>query len=302
MILEHGFQYFLDPTLLGEKLGYTAVFISDHFMMPENTTTVDPWTTLCALGARTKRIRLGSLVTPIPFYQPHVLAKNVVVVDMISQGRALLGAGCGWYEKEFRAYHIPFHSFRERFEQTLEGLQLMKKLWTVDGPVMFQGRFYQLENAEFMPKPHQKPYPPIWFGGSSTRILKAIANLGDGWIPYELPPKIFEKKIRMLKNFVKDAGRRFEDLIIAISARTIIADTEEKVNQAMKALSMKREAINPSTGQPMRCICGTPEEIITQIQEYADLGVSHICIGVQPLDQMNGSLSLFWEKVASKLV
>jgi len=106
----------------------------------------------------------------------------------------------------------------------------------------------------------------------------------------------------MLKSFAKDAGRRFEDLIIGISARTIMADTEEKVNQVMKALSMKRKVINPSTGQPMRCICGTPEEIMTQIQQYADLGASHICIGVQPLDQMNENLSLFWEKVASKLV
>ena len=114
-------------------------------------------------------------VSPIPFYIPPRLAKMVATADIISHGRTLLGVGAGWYKWEAISYGVGWGSHRERIEKMLEGLEIILRLWT-QNRTTFKGKYYQVSDAPFWPKPVQKPHPPIWFGGYSDAIVEATVN------------------------------------------------------------------------------------------------------------------------------
>jgi probable F420-dependent oxidoreductase len=212
-----------DPKIYGEltveaeALGFDSVLITDHFMRPhapkdvkiEQHATIEAWSLLANLAAKTKTIKLGTCVTPIPLRRPQILAKTVATVDVLSNGRVILGAGAGWDRGEFEAYS-EWHDNAERVEMTREGLQLMKKLWTED-VVNFRGRFYKAVNAILQPKPVQKPGPPIWFGAIHDKMLKMTAELGDGWIPGRAvgaSVEYYKDAAPKLRNFLNQMGRR----------------------------------------------------------------------------------------------
>jgi alkanesulfonate monooxygenase SsuD/methylene tetrahydromethanopterin reductase-like flavin-dependent oxidoreductase (luciferase family) len=172
-----------------ERLGFDSFFVTDHFMRPhaENVTTkqhstLEAWTLLAHLAAQTSRIRLGSCVTPMPLRRPQILAKMVATVDVLSEGRVILGAGAGWDEREFDVYAGNYPGNGERVGMTKEGIQLLKRLWTED-EVNFKGRYYSAEKAILEPKPIQKGGPPVWTGAIHEKMLKMTAEVADGWIP-----------------------------------------------------------------------------------------------------------------------
>ncbi len=172
-----------------EGLGYDALFVTDHFMRPHATgdlsgkqhSTIEAWTLLAHLASKTSIIKLGTCVSPVPLRRPQVLAKMAATVDVLSEGRVILGAGAGWDQAEFEAYG-EWHTDGERVRMTREGLQLIRKLWTEDC-VNFEGEFYKAKNAVLEPKPVQKNGPPIWTGAIKDRMLQLTAELADGWIP-----------------------------------------------------------------------------------------------------------------------
>jgi len=200
----------LDVAIRADDLGYDGFFLPDHYMWPSTNDTVDAWTFLSYLGAKTSQIRLGTIVTPIPFRQPAILAKMITTIDVLSNGRVNFGVGAGWYKPEFDAYSIWYEN-EVRVAKFREGLRLILKLWTED-KVDFQGRFYESIGAVLEPKPIQKPYPPIWFGTAGDYMLRLAARYGDGWISnfgrqilpsIEKVHEIFEK----LQKYNKAIGR-----------------------------------------------------------------------------------------------
>jgi probable F420-dependent oxidoreductase len=301
VLLDQGFKYFLNSTLKAEKLGFKVAFLPDHFMLPNNNALLEAWTALTAFAASTHRILLSSLVTPLPFYNPVILAKRVATLDIISDGRAVFGAGCGWYEREFKAYGIPFDRFEIRVQKMMEGIEVIKALWTMDNPVTYKGRYYHLEAAEFLPKPIQKPHPPIWFGGSSRRILEATAKHGQGWIPYEIPLRTFKEKLSLLRKLIRRAKRDPADVTPAISFRTVISTDSEEVKKQMKRLSMRQRYVHPIIGVEGRTICGTPKECVDEIRKYVKAGARHIAVGIQPTDKTLEGLELYSEEVIPAL-
>ena len=165
-----------------DDLGFYGAVLPDHYMwdrneMADRNSTLDTWTAFSYLAARTHDIRLATLVTPIPFRPPGMLAKMVATLDVISSGRTILGVGAGWSKTEFDGYS-EWNDAKTRVDKTEEGVQLIRRLWTEE-KVDFQGRFYKAKGAVVEPKPVQKPHPPLLFGGVGPRMLRMAGKYGD---------------------------------------------------------------------------------------------------------------------------
>ena len=163
-----------------ERLGFDGLLTSDHYLSvvtTEEPGSNDAWTLLGALAASTERLRLGTMVSPVTFRLPAVLAKAATTVDRISNGRVQLGMGAGWWDLEHRSHGIPFPPAPERFEMLEEQLEIVHGLWSED-VFSFEGRYYALEECRFLPKPVQRPHPPIVVGGKGGPRLAAWLRAG----------------------------------------------------------------------------------------------------------------------------
>src|SRR5579864_1243817 len=206
-----------DPAALGglaqtaEQLGFDAVWISDHVVVPEQIASnypystdgrfptqplnpyLEPLSTLGFLAGVTRRVRLGVAVLVMPYRHPLLTAKMVATLDNLSGGRIDLGIGVGWMREEFESLGISGDIYEHRGSATDEQLKIMKSVWTED-IAGFDGRFYQFPRVGVHPHPVQKPHPPIWVGGHTPPALRRTARLGDGWLPIggrppaDLPP------------------------------------------------------------------------------------------------------------------
>src|SRR5437660_9188270 len=171
---------------VAEDEGFDAFFRSDHLMhfgpgdgLPGPT---DAWATLAGLARETSRVRLGTLVTPITFRHPGLLAITVAQVDAMSGGRVELGLGAGWFDGEHHAYGVPFPPFAERFERLGESLAIVTGLWTTPPGERFSfaGRHYRITDSPALPKPRQSPRPPVILGGAGpNRTPRLAAKYAD---------------------------------------------------------------------------------------------------------------------------
>jgi alkanesulfonate monooxygenase SsuD/methylene tetrahydromethanopterin reductase-like flavin-dependent oxidoreductase (luciferase family) len=211
----YDFEAFLKTSILADELGYDYIFVGDHFFLgpefyrnvggdPDRPDKLDAWMSLAALATRTTRARLGTRVSPIPFYQPARLAKIVATLDIMSGGRAVLGAGAGIFRDEAVAYGVEWSGHRERTERMIEGLEIILRLWSEDRAT-FRGKHYSVVDAPFWPKPIQKPHPPIWFGGSSDAIIGATLKYGEGILP---PPGFPLEKLEELSDRLREAEKK----------------------------------------------------------------------------------------------
>lgn len=164
---------------------------------------LDPWATLAYAAAHTKTLRLGTGICLVPEHNPVVLAKLIASVDVLSHGRVDFGVGIGWLAEEFAAVNVPWE---RRAERTREYLRAMKLLWTEEEPE-FSSAFYQFPKVHMFPKPVQKPYPPIIFGGESTPALKRVGEVGDGWFGLNVTIEDAQAKIPRMKHYAEAAGR-----------------------------------------------------------------------------------------------
>ncbi len=178
-----------------DRLGFWGIAMADHYLRAEgrDDATLDSWFALADLASRTKTIHVGTLVTPIPFRPPAILAKMVATLDVISNGRTFLGVGAGWSKREFEAYS-EWSEPSVRASKTEEGIRLILDLWTEE-KTEFQGKYYHSKGGILEPKPVQKPHPPLLFGGTGPRMLKLAGRYGDiVFLPPEIKPSFSEAK------------------------------------------------------------------------------------------------------------
>ena len=152
-----------------ERLGFETLFRSDHYLSVDGIGgrgSLDAWATLSALAAVTSTLRLGTLVSPATFRHPSVLAKNVVTVDHVSGGRAELGIGTGWLEAEHVAYGFPFPPLGVRMDRLAEQVEIIRRSWE-RGPFSFAGEHWRIDELDALPKPVQRPGPPLIMGGAA---------------------------------------------------------------------------------------------------------------------------------------
>jgi probable F420-dependent oxidoreductase len=202
---------FCDPDLAAsvaeaaELAGFETLLVWDHYSVPWGADTVDAWAFLAYAAARTSRIKLGTCVTPIPFRPPAQLAKIVSTVDLLSKGRAILGVGAGWHQPEFEGYS-QWDSDRVRVAKTIEGIELIRRLWTEDS-VDHAGTHYTAKGAVLEPKPVSKPHPPMWFGVRGPRMLRLAAEYGDAWIPTMITPEEYAEGKKTLAELRTAIGK-----------------------------------------------------------------------------------------------
>jgi probable F420-dependent oxidoreductase len=262
-----------------EECGLDSIWVTDHIVIPRRVASaypyeatgqfdvsaneyyLEPLTVLAYLAGVTRRIRLGTGVLVLPYRNPILLAKTVASLDVLSGGRTILGIGVGWMAEEFQA--LGLETFEQRGAVTDESIRLLRELWTRDEP-RFAGRFFQVEDIRFYPKPIQKPHPSIWIGGHSPAALRRAALLGDGWHPLGLRPPVglhpaeYAQAAATIKRLAEKAGRDPGE--IALTFRASLVFTERP----------------PSPRTPF---IGNPEQIIEDILAYARLGVTHLVFG-----------------------
>jgi alkanesulfonate monooxygenase SsuD/methylene tetrahydromethanopterin reductase-like flavin-dependent oxidoreductase (luciferase family) len=181
----------------------------DHYMWAEaygaaqKDSTVDTWIALSYLAAKTQNIKLGTIVTPIPFRPPAMLAKMVATMDVLSSGRAILGVGAGWSQTEFEGYGT-WDDPKTRVDKTKEGVELILQLWQKP-QVDFKGKHYHAKGAILDPKPIQKPHPPLMFGGVGPRMLRLAGQYSD---ICHIPPWV-RVPMEKARSIVKQEARIF---------------------------------------------------------------------------------------------
>ena len=192
---------------LFERLGYESAWLCDHLVQPSrpNGPYLEAWSLLGGLAARTEKIRIGVLVTSNTFRFPQVLAKMAVTIDHISNGRLEVGLGAGWYEPEHTMFGIPFPETKELVGRFREAVQVIDLL-TREDTSSFDGKYYQLKNAQSRPASIQKPRPPLVIGAFGPRMLKIVATYADTWNAFGTPAEMRERN-QMLDDYCRELGR-----------------------------------------------------------------------------------------------
>ena len=228
----HDWPSLVEHFQLAEELGFDYAWVYDHFISMRDGImgpTMEAWTLLAGLAAATSRIGLGTMVTGNTYRPPALLAKQVVTVDHISNGRAILGVGAGWHEGEHEMFGIPFPSAGERVERFHEALQIFRQL-TSQERTTFVGRHYQIKDAPFEPKPVQ-PQIPLLIGTKGSRMLRLTARYADIWDANSAPTDPTEgdaaAKWRELAGYCRAIGRDPESLRRSIWSRTAIQSEDE---------------------------------------------------------------------------
>jgi F420-dependent oxidoreductase-like protein len=255
-----------------EECGFSAFFRSDHYQTiggDGGVGSTDAWITLAALARETSRIRLGTLVTPATFRLPGPLAISVAQVDQMSGGRVELGLGTGWYDGEHASYGIPFPPLGERFEMLEEQLQIVRGLWTSDGPFSFAGKHYSLTDSPALPKPKQSHVPIVMGGFGAKRTPRLAATYAD---EYNVP---FHP--------VAETGAAF-DRVRAVASRELVYSTAQSVAVGRDDGEARRraDAIGQTPG-----IGGTPAQVVDKLGQFAELGATRAYLQVLDLNDLD---------------
>jgi F420-dependent oxidoreductase-like protein len=210
-----------DTAIAAEEIGSTWFTMMDHyFQMEAFATAHDPmlegYTSLGFVAAVTKRMQLGLMVTGVTYRHPGLLAKIVTTLDVLSEGRAFLGIGAAWYEREHKALGVPYPELKHRFERLEEALQIVEQMWSdEEGP--YEGKYYQLAETINIPETVQKPRPPILIGGSGERkTLRLVAQYADACNLFATDLETVAHKIDVLKKHCDDLGRDFSTIKITV--------------------------------------------------------------------------------------
>ena len=210
-------------------LGELFPHLTENIELSEEGDVLEAWSILAAWAAQTERVRLGCLVTAIPFRNPALLAKMAATVDHISHGRLDLGLGAAWHKSEARAYGIPLGSDKEKLDRFSEGLEVIKLLFTPGGRRDFKGHYFQLDQAPFSPQPVQQKLPILIGGGGEKRTLRLVAQYADTYNFFGTlvaSPADFAHKNRVLDEHCAAIGRDPAEIRRSVCLFADIEDNE----------------------------------------------------------------------------
>jgi F420-dependent oxidoreductase-like protein len=237
--------------------GVTTLTMMDHYFQMERLggpaePMLEGYTSLGFLAAQTSRIELGLMVTGVTYRHPGLLAKIVTTLDVLSQGRAMLGLGAAWYEREHLGLGVPYPSTRERFERLEESLQIVKQAWSGGGT--FTGEHYRLQELTVVPQPLRPGGPRILVGGTGERkTLRLVAQYADACNLFATGTDEIRHKLEVLRGHCDDVGRDYDEI-----AKTIMSTFTRPLDDADGWLGL--------------------------MQEYADLGVTQVWVGPDASD------------------
>jgi alkanesulfonate monooxygenase len=272
-----------------EDAGYDAFFRSDHYLKMGPVTGLpgptDAWITLAGLARETSRLRLGTLMTAGTFRLPGPLAISVAQVDQMSGGRVEFGLGSGWFEAEHTAYGIPFGSLGERFERYAEQLEIITGLWaTPEGQTFsFAGKHYQLTDSPALPKPVQRPRPPVLIGGLGARRTPALAaRFAD---EFNLPFVDVDSAVTQYERVAAACAEMGRDPAeIVRSAALVVCVGRDKAAIARRAEVIGREVDELRSNG----LCGTPAEVVDRLGTWRErTGITRIYLQLLDLSDLD---------------
>ena len=282
------YQALRSVALAAEELGFDAFFRSDHYLKMGGVSGLpgptDSWATLAGLAIETSRIRLGTLVTAATFRLPGPLAITVAQVDQMSGGRVELGLGTGWFEAEHAAYGIPFPSLGERFERLEEQLTIITGLWgTPEGETFsFDGAHYRVSDSPGLPKPAQRPRPPVLLGGGGARRTPRLAaRFADEFnVPFHSVADSAAGFARV-REACEAAGRYPASMTYSVAQTVCCGKDEAEFRRRAAAIGREPpEAREHGVG-------GTPGEVAAKIAEFAEAGAERVYLQVLDLGDLD---------------
>lgn len=264
-----------------EELGYSTLLMPDHF-----GSQFAPIPALMAAAQATKSLRVGSFVMDNDFHHPVVLAKESATLDLLSGGRLELGLGAGWMTSDYEKSGIPLDRAGVRVSRMEESLHILKVLFA-DGPVTFEGKYYTVTNLEGMPKPQQRPHPPLMIGGAGKRVLSIAAREADivSIVARPLPdgnsldvtdmtPAATERKIDLIR---QEAGTRFDELELNILLFAVVVTQNRQ--EAADQLAERFQTTGEQLLQTPHCLIGTPEHMVEDLLARRErYGISYITV------------------------
>jgi len=269
-----------------EAAGFDAFFRSDHYLGIDASDPAylptDAWTSLGGLARETERIKLGTLMTAATFRPPALLAIAVATVDQMSGGRVCLGIGTGWYEREHRAYGIPFPPLGERFDRLEEQLQVILGLWSTPRGerFSFHGRHYQLEECANFPALVQTPRPEIVIGGTGPRRTPLLAaryadefNAGMATRTAEL--------IANARRICEQSGRDPDTLRMSSTMPVCCGQTKAQARQRLQRLG------EPGARMLQQGVVGTPAEVLAALERLAEAGAETVYFHLFDIDDLD---------------
>lgn len=264
-----------------EDGGFEGLFRSDHYaglMGDEGRDALDAWTQIAALAALTERIRLGTLVSPVTFRHPSLLAKAVATADHVSGGRVELGIGAGWNVREHAAYGFAFPELPERLELLEEQLQLVVRQWTEDA-VDVAGDHYRLQGLNALPKPVQRPRPPVIVGGAGKpRTARLAARLADEYnTPFPTLEQVGERRANVVRA-CEELDR--EPLLFSVMTGCVVGtDRAELLHRVGRTMARMRVDGDPAAFVRERgdvMVLGTVDEVVERLRGLEEAGVDRI--------------------------
>jgi F420-dependent oxidoreductase-like protein len=255
-----------------EAAGFDGFFRSDHYLTmgqgDGRPGPTDAWTTLGGLARETQRVRLGTLVTPVTFRLPGILAIQVAQVDAMSHGRVELGLGAGWYQQEHQAYGIPFPPTKERFARLTEQLEIITGLWAtpLGERYSYDGRFYQLSDSPALPKPVQQPGPRVIIGGWGPSKTPALASrFAD---EFNAPFASLADATKLFEQVAGASGRAAGRAPVEFSATNTVCVGRDEAELARRAAAIR----TPVERLRENAFGGSPAEVVDRLGQFAAAG------------------------------
>jgi probable F420-dependent oxidoreductase len=264
-----------------EALGFYCVTVADHVIVPKNISVPYPYTvdgkypgtgyhletltTMSFLAGATQRLRFVTSVLIAPYRNLVITAKMLASLDVLSQGRVIVGLGVGWMKEEFENLQAP--AYTERGQVTNEYIKAFRELWTSETP-SFNGKYCKFSDIVFLPKPVQKPTIPIWIGGHSKQAIRRAAILGDGWHPIggvptiPLEPRDVQRDRELLAEYARAVGRDPKEIRVALKGS--LFDREKQITPGHR-----------------RRFLGAAGEVASDIRDYRDAGVDVLIFDVR---------------------
>lgn len=268
-----------------ERVGIEALFRSDHYLSgtaPHERPAHDAWTTLAGLAERTSTLRLGTLVSPVTFRHPSLLANVVTTVDHISGGRVELGMGAGWMTEEHHAFGFRFPPLRERVAMLAEQIEIVHRLWTEEH-VDFDGAHYTLSDCPALPKPVQKPHPPLLVGGRAhPGTLNPSVRFADEYNLIGSSIHDYAQARRRLDEACERAGRDPRTLRLSVMTGFALgsdrADLLENARRTMERWGADMAPEDALARYESRGTAGTPEQFLDGLRRLEDAGVERVML------------------------
>lgn len=307
----------LDLCEIAEEHGYDSVFISEHHFASDGYCP-SVLATCAAVAARTQRIRIGTNILVLPLHHPIRVAEDAATVDVLSNGRFVLGVGAGYRQEEFETFGVPLSERGTRLE---EGVELIREAWT-EPIVNHSGRHYRVGGLHVGPWPVQSGGPPIWFGARTESATRRAGRMGDGLILSR-----GRAQLRWFREAAEDAGRDPDALSVATIRIVHVAESAEQALKevgphllyhersyqemfnAGRDLAHERDAVPFTSVDELpldRYILGTPDQVISRVRELeAQFGFDHLLMWARlpglPIQVAERSLRLFGESVLPAL-